>query len=82
MSGNLILPAFAGVTFRRLAQLGQRLGARYPPRVTTQADDAGKNEQILDLRLRKCRDGSALSPHDSSTLGIAAGTPEEQPDAA
>lgn len=69
----IVLPyyLFTGRLIKRIEQQVERLTQQYPNRVIVQADYIGAHEQLLDLldlRLKQCREGSALSPYDGPTL--------------
>lgn len=66
----IVLPYYlsTGRLIKRIERQVERLTRQYPNRVIVQADYIGVHEQLLDLldlRLRQCREGSALSPYDS-----------------
>jgi len=65
----VVLPyyLFTGRLIKRIEQQVEQLAKQYPSRVIVQADYIGAHEQLLDLldlRLRQCREGSVLSPYD------------------
>lgn len=69
VSQIIVLPyyLFTGRLIKRIGQQVTRLVGQYPTRVIAQAGYIGAHEQLLDLldlRLRQCREGSALSPYD------------------
>jgi sirohydrochlorin cobaltochelatase len=75
----IVLPyyLFTGRLIKRIREQVRRLSAQYPTRTIVQADYIGMHDQLLDLldlRLRQCRDGSALLPCDGCALAIAADT--------
>jgi len=74
----LVLPyyLFTGRLIKRIAEQVARLAAQYPRLVLLQAGYIGAHEQLLDLldlRLRQCREGTALLPCDGCSLASAAG---------
>lgn len=65
----IVLPyyLFSGRLIKRIERQVERLTKQYLNRVIVQADYIGVHEQLLDLldlRLKQCREGSALSPYD------------------
>jgi len=69
----VVLPyyLFTGRLIKRIERQVERLTKQYPNRVIVQADYIGAHEQLLDLldlRLRQCREGNALSPSPMTAL--------------
>ncbi|EGV32166.1 cobalamin (vitamin B12) biosynthesis CbiX protein [Thiorhodococcus drewsii AZ1] len=80
----IVLPyyLFTGRLIKRIRLQVERLQSQYPTRTIYQADYIGAHDQLLDLldlRLRQCRDGSAILPCDGCALSLAA---EEEPQGA
>lgn len=70
-SQMIVLPyyLFTGRLIKRIERQVERLMRQYPNRVIVQADYIGAHDQLLDLldlRLRQCREGSLLLPYDNS----------------
>jgi len=68
----IVLPyyLFTGRLIKRIQRQVERLTKQYPNRVIVQADYIGAHEQLLDLldlRLRQCREENARSPYDVPT---------------
>lgn len=79
----IVLPyyLFTGRLIKRIRKQVARLETQYPTRTIVQAGYIGEHEQLLDLldlRLRQCREGSGLSPYDDGCREIGAGAPRER----